>query len=164
MSGNTYKHPLTLGVKYVAEDVCQGIYVAFETALEHTNDECGILLFDRQSGECIRRHVFPAQNTVGNVRFDFIKDVSLQNVSYLFFEGDTLKTDKCADAYVVDGRYGTKKASDDYKAVLDPHEYDWEETTRPHISYSESLMYCLHVRGFTKHSSCLLYTSPSPRD
>ena len=153
MPASTYMHPLTLGVKYVTEDVCQGIYVAFETALEHTEDECGILLFDRESGECLKRHVFPPQNKVGNVRYDFVKDVPLQNISYLFFEGETLKTDSRADAYVVDGKYGMKKAADDYKAVLDQHKYDWEETTRPKLPYADSLIYCLHVRGFTKHSS-----------
>ena len=106
MPANAYNHPLTLGVRYVTEEVCQGIHVAFQTTLDQNEDtECGILLYDRESGECICRHVFPKENTVGNVRYDFIKDVSPKNVSYLFFEGESLKTDSCADAYVVEGRY-----------------------------------------------------------
>ena len=154
MPANAYNHPLTLGVKYVTEEVCQGIHVAFQTAPDMKEDaECGILLYDRESGECICRHVIPKENAVGNVRYDFIKDVSPKKVSYLFFEDEVLKTDPCADAYVVEGRYGKTKNADDYKAVVDVHDYDWEDVQRPQIPYADALMYCLHVRGFTKHSS-----------
>ena len=31
--------------------------------------------------------------------------------------------------------------------------YDWEEVSKPNLPYSESIMYCLHVRGFTRHDS-----------
>ena len=32
-------------------------------------------------------------------------------------------------------------------------EYDWEKDQEPRIPYEESIVYCLHVRGFTKHAS-----------
>ncbi len=31
--------------------------------------------------------------------------------------------------------------------------YDWCEDEAPRLSYGDSIIYCLHVRGFTKHSS-----------
>ena len=87
------------------------------------------------------------------MRYDFIEGVDLANASYLFFEGEKVWTDVRAGAYMVEGRYGEKKAKDDYKALSVEHVYDWEGVSRPHLTYSESILYCLHVRGFTKHES-----------
>jgi isoamylase len=37
--------------------------------------------------------------------------------------------------------------------VIDPQTYDWENVESPHIPLSESIIYELHVRGFTRHAS-----------
>ncbi len=150
----TCTYPLTLGVKKIKQEEKTGIHVAFQpkAGLDRSLD-CGVLLYDRESGECLRRHVIPQENVIGNVRYDFIEDIDVNNISYLFFEGDEVWTDANAGAYIVEGKYGERKTSEDYKAVPIEHIYDWEETVRPHLAYSESIMYCLHVRGFTKHES-----------
>src|SRR5439155_18667271 len=37
--------------------------------------------------------------------------------------------------------------------VLDPHAYDWEGDTLLHRPYSRTIIYEMHVRGFTRHPS-----------
>jgi len=145
---------LTLGVKKIEREEKKGIHVAFETkAGLNAQIPCGVLIYDRQSGECLRRHVFPEENVIGNVRYDFIEDIDVDKISYLFFEGEAIWTDVGAGAYIVEGKYGDRKAADDYRAVPIEHVYDWEDVSRPNLAYSESILYCLHVRGFTKHES-----------
>ncbi len=149
-----HHNSLTMGVKTIAEEGRPGIYVAFQTkGYNKEAVECGVLIFDKKTGECIKRHVIPAENSIGNVRYDVINDTNYKDISYLFFEGEKVWTDKYAGAYVVEGSYGEQKAADDYKAVPVDHDYDWEESQKPGIAYADSIMYCMHVRGFTKHES-----------
>lgn len=39
------------------------------------------------------------------------------------------------------------------KAVVLKDDYNWEDDTKPNLSFDEVIAYQLHVRGFTKHSS-----------
>ena len=154
MHTNAYDKILTMGVKKVNKEERTGLHVALQVKASHNKDtECGVLLYNRETRECIKRHVFPVENTIGNIRYDFIEDIDVADISYLFFEGEEMRTDPYAGAYMVEGKYGEKKAADDYKAVPADQTYDWEGVLKPHLSYSESIMYCLHVRGFTKHDS-----------
>ncbi len=148
------KVPLTLGVKKVNQEEKQGIHVAFEVRPEAIHEsECGILLYDRESGELLKRHVIDQDHAMGHVKYDFIEDMDYSDIAYLFFAGDQVWTDTKAGAYIVQGRYGHKKDASDYKAIPVEHVYDWENVEKPRLSYSESIMYCLHVRGFTRHES-----------
>ena len=153
-STNAAKVPLTLGVKMIHKEERKGIHVAFELKNSAATDsECGILLYDRETGELIKRHVIGEDQAVGNVRYDFIEDVEESDIAYLFFAGSQVWTDPNAGAYIVDGGYGHIKAYADYKAVPVEHIYDWEGEKMPSLSYAKSIMYCLHVRGFTQHES-----------
>ncbi len=145
---------LTLGVRPLSVGSKKGIYVAFQMReLSGKEEECGVLLFDKKSGQCLKKHVIPAENRIGNVMYDMIKDVDHTKISYLFFQSEQIWTDKYAKAYHVTGKYGEVKAAEDYKACMLTHEYDWEGTVKPGIPYEDCIMYCLHVRGFTKHVS-----------
>ncbi len=39
------------------------------------------------------------------------------------------------------------------KCLLVPHRFDWQETCRPKTPWSETVIYEMHVRGFTAHPS-----------
>ena len=45
------------------------------------------------------------------------------------------------------------RAGKPVRARLLTGEFDWEDDVRPEIPYSDSIIYRLHVRGFTKHRS-----------
>ena len=145
-------NPFRLGVSPLHEGSKKGIYVAFELEKEFEEKEVwGILLYDKKTGACIKKHVFPEKNRIGRICYDVIEDVDRTRISYLFFAGDRIFTDKYAHSYKVLGKYGELKAAEDYKALLPAQEYDWEDSVKPEIPYEDSILYCLHVRGFTKH-------------
>lgn len=150
MQNRAHHNPFPLGVRPLNEYSRKGIFAAMETT-SGGKEECGILLFDKKSGECLKKHTFPECNRMGSVRFDSIPGVEHGKISWLFFEGEHVFADKYGKAYQVSGGYGVLKAADDYRAILPDMDFDWENTSCPRIPYEDSILYCLHVRGFTKH-------------
>ncbi len=114
-------------------------------------DECGIVLYERGSSKEIKRVPFIKEQRIGNVYYLELEDID--KVAYLFYEEDTLVVDKYAKAYVGAKEFGATKGAEEYKAVLYDREYDWEEDKFPNLSYEDSVVYGMHVRGFTKHGS-----------
>ena len=138
-----WQHP------YGVTKVNDKLHVSFVSEEE----DCGIILYDKKSGEEIKHIPFPTKQKIGNVYYMDIEDVNPQAISYLFYEKDRVVVDKYAKAYMVDGEFGQTKDALSYKAILIDNEYDWEEDRFPGLTYEESIVYGMHVRGFTKHSS-----------
>lgn len=137
------QHPY--GVKKV-NDILQVTFVS-------ENEDCGIVLYNQISGKEIRRIPFPKTQKIGNVYYMDIENINPQEISYLFYEGEKLVVDKYAKVYRVDGEYGVTKGAEAYKAIVSDDRYDWGEDSFPGLSYEESIVYGMHVRGFTKHAS-----------
>lgn len=62
-----------------------------------------------------------------------------------------------ADPYaqIIHGRdrWGKRRNPDSVRAGISLEEFDWKQDVLPRRDFSEVIMYQLHVRGFTKHSS-----------
>lgn len=62
-----------------------------------------------------------------------------------------------ADPYaqIIHGRdrWGKRRNPDRVRAGISLEEFDWKQDVLPRRDFSEVIMYQLHVRGFTKHSS-----------
>jgi len=144
----------SLGVKWNEDCGNTGLFVALcAENSEKEKEACGIVFFERRTGEFIKKHTIPEQNRMGNVYYDWIEDVDCSKMTYLFFQGKRYFPDPDAKGYVVAGRYGEEKEALDYRAYFPEYEYDWGETEKPRIPFEDCIIYCLHVRGFTKHNS-----------
>jgi glycogen operon protein len=77
------------------------------------------------------------------------------------FDGQKLLIDPYAKAIVVGKNYDRKaavKGGENIAAAMkgvavDPYDYDWEDDYPPKYNYANSVIYELHVGGFTKHPS-----------
>ena len=138
-----WQHP------YGVNRVDKGLQVLFVSKSE----ECGIILYEEASGKEMRRIPFSKEHKIGNVYYMYVEDVDIRKISYLFYEDGNLIADKYARAYIVDNEFGRMKGEESYKAILRDDEYDWEDDCCPCLSYDESIVYGIHLRGFTKHSS-----------
>ncbi len=116
-------------------------------------EDCGIVFYDRKTGQEIVRHPFPIKNRIGNVHYQSITDMDVHGVSYLLYEEDRLIADPYAVGFAEKDVFGQQKDVTAYKAVMDEEEYEWGSDTLPQIPYEECILYCMHVRGFTKHAS-----------
>lgn len=145
-------YPYPLGVRCVEEKGKKGLFVSYVSDVSESV-ECGIVLFDQKSGEKLAEYPFNDRQRIGKVYFQTIENVEPGKVSYLFYEGNKLIADRHAKGFAGSDIYGEPKGEEDYKAILETKAYNWGTDKRPKLPYEECVVYCLHVRGFTKHST-----------
>ncbi len=73
------------------------------------------------------------------------------NLEYMFYDGEDTFIDSYAGRIVGNEQYG--KAPKRLLAAVYEDTFDWEQDKPLCIPYNDSLIYQLHVRGFTKHTS-----------
>ena len=119
-----------------------------------TKEDAGVILYDASGLQEKQKIPFPAAYTVGNIRCMAVEGLPHKDLVYTFYEDGQAVTDERATAYLNRNKFGEEtEVLKAIPAVLSCSEYDWEEDTAPGIPYEESICYCMHVRGFTKHAS-----------
>ncbi|MCR5282256.1 MAG: alpha-amylase, partial [Lachnospiraceae bacterium] len=133
--------------------LCQsGVNVAVAVESLPAN-ECGILLYD------IKKHSvkipFPAFCRIGNIFAACLKLDITKFRYYQFYCDDKIFMDPYAKA--IDGRniWGKLKKEDKpLKALLPTADaFDWGGDQYPETDFADTILYGLHVRGFTRHAS-----------
>lgn len=114
---------------------------------------CGILLYDRDTGRLLKRIPFTQDDRIGNIYCKTVGDIAADSVTYLFYEEERLVPDERARFFPRKVLFGKEKSVEDMKAGFLTEEFDWGQDGFPRIPYSRVVAYCMHVRGFTKHSS-----------
>lgn len=147
------KIEITKGVPYplgIHEDA-SGINFAYVSS----SSDCGIVLYEKKSREERKRIPFSPEHTVGMVQCMHIKGLPLDSLSYCFYEDGKPVTDERGHAFLDGYRYGESNGvtGEVRQALFPTKAYDWEGDRNPLIPYEESICYCLHVRGFTRHAS-----------
>lgn len=116
-------------------------------------ENCGIILYDRKTGRRLKKIAFSEQEKMGNIYCKYLEDVDASAITYQYYEGDRIVPDTRARVFVGKHIYGKERDTKDLKAGFLSEDFDWEGDKRPHIPYEDSLCYCMHVRGFTRHPS-----------
>ena len=117
-------------------------------------DDCGILLYDRNTGALLKKLPFSAGSKVGRVhRLEVDKESLPGELLYQFYEGERRYADPKGRGFFAAKKYGEAKGEEDIYTLLKTPCFDWRGSRNPGIPYEDSLIYCLHVRGFTKHVS-----------
>ena len=116
--------------------------------------ECRVLFFRSGEEEPVQALVFPPELKRGCVFSMTIFGEDFSGLEYCL-EGDGVRF---ADPYAkkLRGRevWGDKTAVFMIpKALVEEETFDWENDRRPRIPYEESIIYKLHVRGFSMHPS-----------
>jgi len=116
-------------------------------------EHCGVLLYDRATGRKLKQLPFLPEERMGNVCCKYLKDIDTSAVSYQFYQGDEIIPDEHARGFAGSCQYGKVREEKNMKAVFLNNDFDWEEDQQPRLPYEQSVCYCMHVRGFTKHPS-----------
>lgn len=127
----------------------EGIRFSFVSAKKN----CGILIYDKATGKRLEKIPFDAKQKKGNVHYKYITKYRPEEISYQFYEEDKKVPSSNAAVFVGKTSYGKVREVKDLKAGFLRDDFDWEGDVNPCIPYENSLVYLLHVRGFTKHSS-----------
>lgn len=115
--------------------------------------ECGLILYDGKTRREHGRFPFPEEKRIGRKwRMELELDDS-KDWLYQFREGERRLPDPKGREFISPKRYGEEKAPEDLFGVIRNHDFDWMGTKQPKIPYEDCLIYCLHLRGFTKHAT-----------
>lgn len=121
--------------------------------VNNTNEECGIILY-RKGVEQKERILFDKKYRVGNIFCALIEGLDSARYEYNFFVGEKVLVDTYAKCIVGNEKWrGGEFGRPFLRGSFYHAAFDWQGTMRPCIPYNESIMYCLNVRGFTRHSS-----------
>lgn len=161
--------PLPLGVSITGDTV--------NFAVETEAEKLEILLYPKnQEGDEHIAVEFPTSQKIGNVRYMSISGINLLEYDYNFSEDGEVFTDKRAGRVVGREVWGQRqwKLADDGKksgkagqkldfskpknieklrGSFTCEEFDWKNDKNPCTPFADTIIYRMHVRGFTKHES-----------
>lgn len=149
-----HKLKLTVGNPYPLGVTMNDSTINFAVSMT-VKSNCGLVLYSKKTG---REKKIPFQdcNRNGNIYCIGIRGLIPEEYEYNYYCDDRIVIDPYARKLSGHEKWGqavTTEGKNACRAVLIQKEFDWEEDKNPHIPYEESILYCLHVRGFTKHSS-----------
>ncbi|MCR5418090.1 MAG: hypothetical protein K6E84_04170 [Lachnospiraceae bacterium] len=115
--------------------------------------ECGILLYDSRRKPL--KVAFTEKCRIGNIYAALLTGDFSQYRYYLFYCDDKTFMDPYAEG--VDGRnvWGKLRGEDKPLRATIPsgEEFDWGSDRCPETDFADTIIYGLHVRGFTRHAS-----------
>lgn len=115
-----------------------------------------LLLLDKESKRDITLD-FPKEQRIGNVHFMNVQGIDVKRYYYEY-----IITDMNGNVEVVPDIRAQKIAGREIWAdtkrdklwnAFAWHEFDWQEDKRPAVKFEDTIIYRLHVRGFTMHES-----------
>jgi glycogen operon protein len=155
---NTCLNPYPLGVHKEGEAVRFSFVPGadFHSGSGTKRENCGVILYDRKTGKKIKRLPYAPDERIGNIYCKYVTDINAEETAYQFYEGDNIVPDRYARRFVGNSVYGKEHKIQSWRAILpttSAENFDWKGDRCPRIPYSESICYCAHVRGFTRHAS-----------
>lgn len=114
--------------------------------------QCGIIIYPKTGKEL--KIPFSRQYLIGGLYCLLVKDFPYQEFFYLFYRDDELVTDPYAELLDSSERFGdSRRKGKPAKCIYRSTAYDWEEDRPLEIPFQNSIIYKLHMRGFTRHAS-----------
>jgi len=116
--------------------------------------ECGIVLISKKNTNEKYRIPFPQGCRMGNIVSMIVENISSEDYAYRFYFGDAEYVDPYSVKILGNEKFG-KKDPETYalSSDMDNAEFDWQNDSVLCTPFSQSILYLLHVRGFTKDSS-----------
>jgi len=126
----------------------------FEAIKSGNSKEIGVVFYDKITGHEIKRIPFPEEERIGRF-YRMSVDSLLPEKDYLYqiYEDELRHPDPKGREFFAAKKYGEPKSPEDLYTVIPKGGFDWKDTKNPRIAYEDSFIYCIHVRGFTKHAS-----------
>lgn len=146
----TYKNTIQIGNPLPFGVSIKGNWVNFSVPVR--GGDCTLLLYKRGSSKIYREIPFRENMRIGNVYTMQIKDLPVEKLEYNYRIGDEIITDPYAKVIVGKERFG-KLPKQKVRAGFLVQEYDWQQDCFPQIPFEDTVLYKLHVRGFTRHAT-----------
>ena len=119
---------------------------------ECKNKDCGVILKNIKTSQVIKIP-FDSSNKVGNIASIIVKYIEYDKYVYKFYDGLKDFADPYAGLIVGNEKFGVKKDNYELYSAIVSQDYDWTSDKKPSIPFEDSILYLLHVRGFSAHQS-----------
>ena len=126
----------------------KGYQFAFASAKEAP---CTLLLYKK--GEETADYVVPMNRVMGDIYVADVEKINARNYEYAYQVGDKIVLDPYAKGISGKKKFGETVDSQKLRCTFDLTEYQWGDDKHPEIPFSESLIYCTHLRGYTMDKS-----------
>ncbi len=137
------------------------------TVHSHNATSIELLLFHRTESKPFAVLPFPEHYRIGNVYSMIVFNLNIQEFEYayrvdgpydpakgLLFDKTKYLLDPYAKAVTGQSKWGEQMSTNAfYKARVVRDDFDWGYSVKPTLENDELIIYEMHVRGFTKHSS-----------
>ena len=127
---------------------------------------CDLLLFKRKQSMPYAIIRIPESYRVGNVYSIFVSGLDVEEFEYaykldgpydpekgLYFDKNKLILDPYSKAVTGQRAWGAAKTEADYHSRVVKETYHWTENDFPYTPMEDSIIYEMHVRGFTRHKT-----------
>ena len=138
-------NPYPLGARREAGGIC--------FSFVSVTADCGIVLYDALTGKERQRIPFTEEDRTGEIYCKLVENIRPEQVVYQFYQADRLVPDQHGRVFPGGLPYGKERSGEELRAGFLPECYDWENDKCPALPYDRTVMYCMHVRGFTRHAS-----------
>ncbi len=137
------------------------------TVSSHNATSIELVLFRRTETTPFAILPFPEHYRVGNVYSMIVFNLDIEDFEYTYridgpndpskgfiFDKSKFLLDPYARAVTGQSKWGEPMSNNEfYKARVVRNDFDWGNSTKPMLANDELIIYEMHVRGFTKHSS-----------
>ena len=112
------------------------------------DEKCSLILYKKGTSKIATEIPFTEDMRHGNVFAMEIEGIPSNEFEYAFRIGNIIKQDPFAK--IINGSEVWGEKDKHITAGVYRGKYDWEDDKSPDISFEDSIIYRLHVRGFTK--------------
>ncbi len=137
-------NPLVMGATVIGEAVNFAI-----TAKVGSN--CEVVLYEKGKKEEAFRIPFENAQVIGNVYAMSVMGIDYKSYEYNFAINGEILTDRYAKALSGKKQWGS--IGENLRGIIISDDYEWQQDAPLNIPFDETILYRMHVRGFTKHSS-----------
>lgn len=126
----------------------KGYQFAFANAKE---EACKLLLYKK--GEAAPEMEVSMSRRMGDIYVADVEKINARNYEYVYQVGEKIVLDPYAKGISGKKKFGEEVNPERLRCTFDVAAYNWEDDTHPEIPFSESLIYCTHLRGYTMDKS-----------
>lgn len=142
----TYIKPKRAGVFTEGEK----IFFCFNAEEYLGANEVGVILYHENS---VNKIPFSNEGRMGTLFGLMIEESNPKNITYNFYADSEIIHDPLGKTFTGNEKFGETVSPDIIRAKIYTDDFDWDNDKFPDISVSDSILYGLNVRGFTKDKS-----------
>lgn len=117
--------------------------------------DCGVFLWIKKENGQEKKYKIPFQDDlrIGDISCMYLPDVAFLDCRYQIYADGSLYKDIYAKKITGHEKWGKKIQQKDISYKVYEEDFLWEKDAILKTPFEDSYFYCMHVRGFTKHTS-----------